>query len=333
MKTFFCTLALFVWSTCVVAQPGIENTVKIDHSWVQGSYWSPSQYPGWGVLVDVQDLTMFGAVYGYMGNDPSFVVFVGTATTIDPLIFSGDVYFVIEPGVEEEIVGTFTWETTQSRADPAARFSISSNILNVSNLPLIRFAYGDVDDVDTITGGDWSIVRRVLGLSFADHYAITDIRVQDEGITYAGVVDLSDEEMLGVVGYFPPEQGDIYGMLVQFDEDSNLFYLFYANNGNMFGRYWLLDTGQSPTGDGSFFRGVSDTLQSANYVGGGDPTASIQSSSRPPVVVNSTVRAQLRSLETSTHQNVTKGVEKNAPQVERLNAYRRLIDHMQKNAR
>lgn len=32
-------------------QSVIEDTVKINHTWVQGSYWNPNELPNWGFLV------------------------------------------------------------------------------------------------------------------------------------------------------------------------------------------------------------------------------------------------------------------------------------------
>ena len=334
MKKVLLFFLVILFSTRLPAQSVMEDLVQIDHSWVQGSYWSPSQYPGWGFLVDVQGLTMFGAVYGYIGDEPSFVVFVGSATSIDPLVFQGDVYFVIEPGVEEVTVGTFTWETSYAAASPAARLSISSNILNVSNLPLTRFAYADVDEIDTITGGDWSVVRRLLGLTFGDHYAITDRRFVSEGTTFVEVVDLGDQDMLGVAAYFPPPDGDAYGMLVQFDDDTSVFYMFFATNSNMFGRYWFLDDGEDPVGNGNFFRGVSDTLQTADYgVGGdGDPTSATQALNRPNVQASRQVLRQLRALEVSSFVDAVEGIGPTFPEEVTLNAFRRLSSELKPRA-
>lgn len=328
MKNLALSFLLLISSSNVLAQSLIEDLVSIDHSWVQGSYWSPSQFPGWGVLVDVQEDTMFGAVYGYMGNEPTFVVFVGTMTSLDPLTFSGQVYFVIEPGVEEEVVGSFTWRTSYTLADPSARLTITSNILNVNNLPLVRFAYVEEDEIDTITGGDWNVVRRILGISFADHYAITDQRFIDDGITYVAVIDLGDEDNIGAAAYFPPIEGDVYGMLLPFTDTSDVFYVFFANNSNMFGRYWILDEGEEPTGDGNYFRGVSDTLQAPNYGGGGggggDPTSSESKVTQSATEEAAQLVRQLRQLEIASRGNVTTKQRPDFPKAAALNAYQKL---------
>ena len=327
MKLLFLTIMLLALPVVATGQSAIDDVVKIDHTWVQGSYWSPGAYPGLGVLVDVQEDTMFGAVYGYMGNDPSFVVFVGSTTSIDPLVFEGQVFFVLEPGVQEEVVGSFRWETRVVNAAPAARLSITSNILNDSNLQLIRFAYLEEDEVDAVTGGDWTIATRILGITFGDHYAISDERLVDDGISYARVLDLGDTDKQGLVGYFPPGEGDFYAMLVQFDEDTDIFYVFFANNGNMYGRFWLLDEGETPTGDGNFFRGVADTLQVQNYVGGGDPT-----SVGPPDLMQQgkesslNLQAQLKQIRKSAFRNSAQTYGFGFPAREKMDAFSALSE-------
>ena len=199
-------------------------------------------------------------------------MFLGSAVSLDPLTFEGAVFFVTAPGVRQDDVGDFRWVSTNDEASPASRLTITSNILNRTNLSLVRTSYVEIDKVDMLTGGDWNIIRRILGVSFGDHYSISDTRIVQDGITYAGVVDVADTDKIGVVAYYPPEDGNAYGMLVPFTDTSNAFYVFYANNTDMYGRYWLLDEGESPTGDGYYFRGSADTMQEL-YLGESNPTA------------------------------------------------------------
>lgn len=328
MKNTLLAVLLLLSPATVFGQLNLEDIVQIDHTWVQGSYWSSGEYPGLGVLVDVQEDTMFGAVYGYMGNDPSFVVFVGTATSINPLVFEGNVFFVTEPGVSEQVVGTFRWETRVVDATPAARLSITSNILNDSNVQLVRFAYLEEDKVDTITGGDWTIATRILGITFGYHYAITDERFTEDDITFAAVVNIAQPDELGVVAYFPSDLGDFYSMLVEFDEDTNIFFVFFANNGNMYGRFWLLDEGETPGGDGNFFRGVADTLQVQNYGTGGDPTAAGSSANNSNMELQSSLRNEVKQLWYSAYRNTTQSVGFGFPHNEKMNAFNTLQNQL-----
>lgn len=304
MKTLLTMFLSLIIASTAHAQSMIPDVVKFDHTWVKGLYWNPSELPGWGVFVDVQEETLFGAVYGYKSNESSFVVFLGSAVSTDPLIFEGDVFFVIEPGVREDDVGNFRWVSTEDEASPAAQLTITSNILNRTNLSLVRTSYVETDKVDMLTGGDWNIIRRVLGMSFGDHYSIIDIRIDQDGITYAGVVDNLDTEKVGVVAYFPPEDGNAYGMLVPFTDTSNVFYVFYANNTDMYGRYWLLDDGESPTGNGSYFRGSVDTMHEP-YPGGGGGGGNLAAQTEALLdsrgEINETPKEGLRAFEVSTY--------------------------------
>jgi len=303
MKTLLTTILFLIIASTAQAQTILPDIVKFDHAWVKGLYWNPSELPEWGVFVDVQEEMMFGAVYGYKNNQPSFVVFLGSAVSMDPLTFTGDVFFVTEPGVRQDDVGNFRWVADANQASPAARLTITSNILNRTNLSLVRTSYVEVDKVDMLTGGDWNIMRRISSMSFGDHYSISDTRFVQDGMTFATVSDLSNAEKIGVAGYFPPGEGDAYGMMVNFTDTTNVFYVFYANNTDMYGRYWLLDEGENPSGDGYYFRGSADTMQE-NYNGSngdGNPTAQVEAVSDSGSKIDVATQENMRTVEISTY--------------------------------
>jgi hypothetical protein len=243
-----------VWAQTTIAE------VYVNQAWVDGVYWNLGVLPGWGFFVDVQEETMFGAVYGYADGEPTFITLQGNLISDNPLRYQGDVYSVTNNGTTATVVGSFTWEVTRFEASPAANLAISSNILNMSNLPLIRFAYVETDKVDMFTAANWDIVTR-LDFSFADNFGISDERIVVDGITYAAVIDNAEPEDMGLVGYFPPGMGDFYSMVIRWDSNTDEFFVFYANDTEMYGRGWLVDEGESPTGNGYYFHGATDTFQ------------------------------------------------------------------------
>lgn len=251
-------LSVFLFHLSASAQPIIPET-RVNHAWTDGVYWNAQALPGWGFFVDAQEDSLFGAIYGYDNGDSTFIILQGRAVSEDPLRYGGDVFSVSNGGSSVVDVGDFTWEVGVFEASPSARLTISSNILSRSNLELVRFSYVEDDKVDMVSGADWDIVTRIIS-SFADSFAITDDRVVEDGITYAIVIDNADEDV-GVVGYFPPGEGDVYAMGIQFDEDTMEFFIFYASDTEMFGRGWLLDDGEEPAGDGYYFHGAADTMQ------------------------------------------------------------------------
>lgn len=259
MRTVIFCLALFahlpVWAQT------LQDTY-INHAWVDGVYWNQSALPGWGFFVDVQEETLFGAIYGYTANgSPTFITLQGNLISSDPMRYRGDVFSVTNGGSAASDVGSFTWEAGIFEASPAATLDISSNILNRSNLSLVRFSYVEDDKVDMFTAGNWDIITRILSVSFGESYGISDERYVDDGITYAVVFDNSQPDNMGIVGYFPPARGDVFAMLVEFDTNTNEFYVFYASDTEMFGRSWLLDDGEDPTGNGYYFHASADTFQ------------------------------------------------------------------------
>jgi hypothetical protein len=239
----------------------IEIELTVDHAYVKGVYVNPDELPSWGFFADVQEENFFGAIYGYLNGDSTFITLQGTMTSNDPPRFQGNVYFISDNGMAAADVGNFTWTAGDHEAAPAALLTLSSNILNVTNLGLARFSYAEIDKVDMLTGGDWNITRRVADSTFGDQYAIDDTRMVEEGITYAGVVDNWNPDLEGLVGYFPDPGGDFYGMLVEFDDDSNVFYIFIGNDTDLYGRYWLLEADEEPTGGGNHFRAAADSMQ------------------------------------------------------------------------
>lgn len=176
--------------------------------------------------------------------------------------YRGDVYFVTDGGNTVSDVGNFTWSVSHVEASPAATLTISSNILNISNLLLTRFVYVEEDKIDILTGADWDIVTRILGISFAESYGIFDDRIVEDGITGVPVIDNADEDKVGAAAYYPAYEA--YGLLIPFLDDTNLFAVFWASDTEMFGRFWLLDPGEQLTGNGNYFRGSANTTQASN---------------------------------------------------------------------
>ena len=263
---------------------GDDSEIRGDHSYVQGVYWNPDDLPGWGFFVDNQEDSLFGAIYGYMGSDSTFVTLQGTRSSADELIYQGDVFFVTNGGSNISDVGNFTWSVDVYEASPAALLTITSNILNATNLGLVRFQFAEKDKVDMLTGADWNIIRRLSDETFGDHYAINDDRIVDNGITFAEVVDKTDAGKTGVVGYFPDEPFDedsTYAMLLEFDNDTDVFYMFYGTNTDMYGRYWLVDAGDEPTGDGYHFRAAVDTWQAVDSTKSGSSGITSKSGDTP----------------------------------------------------
>jgi len=243
----------------VWAQTTIPETY-VNHAWVDGVYWNQYELPGWGFFADVQEETMFGAIYGYTNGEPTFIILQGNLISDDPMRYRGDVFSSNNNGSTVTDVGSFTWEVSLYEASPAAKLTISSNILSKSNLSLIRFSYVEEDKVDMFTAANWDIVTRIFS-SYADSFGISDERLIEDGITYAVVFDNADPDEMGVIGYFPPEEGDVYAMGIEFDSDTMEFFVFYASDTEMFGRGWLLDEGEEPTDNGYYFHGAADTFQ------------------------------------------------------------------------
>lgn len=263
MKKLVLLVLLSVFSSSLWSAASVPETL-INHAYVKGVYWNPSQLPGWGFIVDVQEEMMFGAIYGYMGSDSTFIILQGNVTSSLPLTFRGDVFFVTGGGSASSDVGNFTWIVEDHEAAPSAKLTITSNILNRTNLNLIRFSYVEDDKVDMFTAADWNIVRRILGVTFGDHYGIFDDRVVEDGTTYALVADNTDLDKIGVIAYYSDNNGYTYAMLLPFTDGSNVFYVFLANDIEMYGRYWLLEEGENPSGNGNYFRGSADTMQASN---------------------------------------------------------------------
>jgi hypothetical protein len=294
---------------------GGDDDLTVDHSYVQGVYWNPEDLPGWGFFVDIQEDTMFGAIYGYKGSDSTFITLQGTRRSTDGLTYQGNVFFVTNGGSSTSDVGNFTWIVGDHEASPAALLTISSNILNVTNLGLVRFRYAEKDKVDMLTGTDWNIVRRVSGATFGDYYAITDTRMVENGITFAEVVDNADANNTGVTGYFPMDEDDLYAMLVEYDSNTDVFYLFLGTNTDMYGRYWLVDEGDEPTGEGSHFRAAVDTWQAVDTTKSGTggitakPGDTLQSISNSDFTTNAVMPSARKDLEELEYDNVDAELE------------------------
>lgn len=264
MRNLFVLITLLILSTPAWCQSAVPET-KINLAWVDGVYWNPDILPGWGFFVDAQEDTFFGAIYGYDGGSNStFIVLQGTVTSLDPLVYQGDVFSVSNGGSTATDVGNFTWSVNYFEASPAASLTITSNILNANNLPLVRFSYVETDKVDMFTAADWNIIIRILGVTFGYHYGIYDDRIEEDGITFALVVHNEQPDEIGVIAYFPPGNGDMYALLIEFNEDTNLFAAFFASDTEMYGRSWLLDEDESPIGNGNYYRGYADTIQESH---------------------------------------------------------------------
>jgi hypothetical protein len=259
MRRLF-VLCVLLFHLPVWAQTTIPE-VYFNQAWVDGVYWNANELPGWGFFVDVQEETMFGAVYGYTSasGEPTFITLQGNLISDNPMRFSGDVYSITN-GSNVTNVGSFTWEVTLFEASPAAKLTISSNILSMSNLSLIRFSYIENDKIDMFTAANWDMVTRLTS-SYADNFGISDERLVDDGITYAVVINNYEPDLMGLVGYFPPSRGDLYSILIEFDSETMEFFVFQASDTEMYGRGWLLDEGEEPTGNGYYFHGAVDTFQ------------------------------------------------------------------------
>lgn len=253
-------IALIFFSATARAQSGVPDPY-ISQAYVKGVYWNPDELPGWGFFVDIQELTLFGAIYGYDAGEATFVTLQGTMSTFDPLVFTGDVFFISDGGATATDVGDFSWSVRDFEASPAAALTLSSHILQTNDLLLQRFSYVEIDKVDMLTGGDWNMYRRIAGASFADSYWIKDQRFVENGITFAEVEDNGEPGTIGDLAYFPPGEGDLFSILLPFDADTDIFYVFIARDSDLFGRYWLLDIGAEPTGTGYYFQGSADTFQ------------------------------------------------------------------------
>lgn len=262
MRRFVLVLFLAFVVPQLPAETTVPSVTKINHAWVDGVYWNPNQLPGWGFFVDAQEEFLFGAVYGYQNGNATFIVLQGTVFIADPLEYRGDVFAVSDGGSTATKVGTFTWKVGQYEAAPSARLTISSSILNRSNMLLERFVTVESDKVDMLTAGDWNITTEAI-IRFAQYYGISDDRYVDDGITYAEVVDHYNSDLFGLVGYFPPDRGEMFALLMEFDEDTFMFAIFLASDTELFGRYWLLEQDDEPTGNGFYFKGAADTMQAS----------------------------------------------------------------------
>jgi len=232
------------------------------------------------------------------------------------VIFQGNVYFISNGGSTATDVGNFTWSVGEFEAEPAALLTITSNILNATNLGLVRLSYAEIDKVDVLTGGHWNIIRRMSNETFGDHYEITDTRVVEEEVTYARVIDQYDTNLEGLVGYAQVEEGDFYVMLVEFDFGDFLFYAFLATDTDMYGRYWLLGPDEEPTGDGYHFRGAADTMQAAS-----SGSSALQSNSKPSEAWPS----GKKSMEKLEYENSSQQIDPMFPESAIQNAFKKLV--------
>ena len=295
---------------------GETYDVTIDHAFVKGVYWNPDELPGWGFFVDVQEETFFGAIYGYQGADSTFITLQGKLSSADPMIFQGNVYFITNGGSTATDVGNFSWTVGDFEAEPAALLTLTSNILDVTDLGLVRFSYSETDKVDVLTGGYWNIIRRMSNVTYGDHYEITDTRTVEDGVTYARVVDQFDTNLIGAVGYMELDEGDFYVMLIEFDNNDFLFYGFLASNADMYGRYWLLAPDEEPTGDGNHFRAAADTMQAEGSGG-----SVLQSNSKP----NGALTSEMKSMEKSEYKNTGQQFDPMFPESAIQTAYEKLV--------
>jgi len=275
---------------------------SVDHAFVKGVYWSPEELPGWGFFADVQEDLFFAAVFGYLDQDSSFITLQGSLISSFPMRFRGDVFFQTEGGTMSSDVGDFTWVVGDSEAVPLATLTLTSNILDATDLKLIRFSFAEDDRVDMITGGDWNIIRRPADSTFADHYTINDSRIVEDGNTYASVINRGDEGKQGRVGYFSDAEGDFYGMRVEYGATTEVFYLFLATNADMYGRYWIVETGEQPSGNGDYFRAAADNMQKADLNSSAD-TGMLQSLPVPGSGPIDSGRMEMQALEMQQHKD------------------------------
>jgi len=300
------------WEASIEGDP--DDEIAVDHAYVQGVYWNPDELPGWGFFVDVQEDNMFGAVYGYDNDSSTFIVLQGTRNAVYPPRYQGDVFFVSTEGATPSDVGSFTWTADVYEASPAAMLTIRSNILNETNLDLVRFVYAEKDKVDMLTGADWNIIQREGVVTWGDHYAINDKRIVEDGVTYAEVVDKRSPDLKGLVGYMEVAEGDFYFMEMEIDyyaPDAVILYAFVGTNTDLYGRYWLLAPGEEPTGNGQHARAAVDTFQAVNSTASASaaldskPGDAAQLNSLPGSETNAAMHSALRELRTLEYDNAT----------------------------
>ena len=246
---------------------------------------------------------LVGAVCGYDGDGSTFITMQGLRQSGYPPSYQGDVYFISREGATPSDVGSFTWTVDLYEGAPAAMLTIRSNILDATNLNLVRFKYAEKDRVDMLTGADWNISRRVENETWGDWYAINDKRIVEGGVTFATVVDKLFPDMTGIVGYMELEEGDFYIMEVEYSSDTVVLYAFVGSNTDLYGRYWFLAKSEEPTGNGLYARAAVDTFQAVNRTtsAGDNP----QLNSMPGSKTKVTMRSALRDLEVLEYENAS----------------------------
>lgn len=92
-------------------------------------------------------------------------------------------------------------------------------------------------------------------------------------------------------------------MLVPFTETIDSFYVFYANNTNMYGRYWMLSEGEIPTGNGYYFSGSVATMQEPYFgeSGNSESAAHVEAVSDSDGRTDLAAQEDLRALKTSMY--------------------------------
>ncbi len=237
------------------------NATEITHQFNQGIFWNPAVLPGWGFAIDVQKDILFGAIYGYDSNgDAVFITLIGTKTNSRPVRFAGDVFITNDDGNSTQDIGSFNLAAFIVSGQIGAEIDISSTILSRQDLVLQRFQYAEADPLDVFAGGDWFIVRNPASSTFSDTYNISQSRFESNNGTPNTTVFSEEDGRQGALAYFTDDF--VYGMLVEFNDTTDVFYMIAGTNATMFGRYWLLDDGESPVGAGSHFRAVADNTQS-----------------------------------------------------------------------
>lgn len=69
---------------------GDSTEVIVNRAFIQGFYWAPDMLPGWGFFVDLQEDRFFGALFGYLDGQASFITMQGASAPGEILTWQGE---------------------------------------------------------------------------------------------------------------------------------------------------------------------------------------------------------------------------------------------------